>query len=223
MKILSLVSILSLQAPKLVSEFANDELMVISPLEDVNLNAKFIKCEIDSLSYVLALICKDSVGGEFFDTLDDGLLSGESNVDNEEIEEICGFLTDCRKCVVAPENLSGVNSQQIKAMLNLLSKNFDFDLVNLNGEKISLEGNLSGFDELENFDGAVIFTHDKNSEFKGGNYFAAAAKLKDGAELEIKTKFGNVTATFALDPALKGTIAFLGAKGLKYGFELLKK
>lgn len=224
MKILSFASILSLQSPNLVKDFANDELLVISPLDDPKLsNAKFIKCEIGSLAFVLALACKDSVGGEFFDELDDGFLSGESNVDSEEIEEICGFLTDCQKCVVAPENLVGKNEKQIKAMLNLLSSEFDFELIDLDGNKIELNGELSELDDLDNFDGAIIFTHNKNNDFKGGEYFMAAAKIKNEQNCDIKTKFGSINATFELDNNIKGTVAFLGGENLKYGFETFKK
>ena len=224
MKILSFASLLSLQSPNLVKEFANDEIFVISPLDDPNLpNAKFIKCEIGSLSFVLALACKDSVGGKFFDELDDGFLSGESNVDSEEIEEICGFLTDCQKCIIAPENLQGTNSDQIKAMLNLLSNEFDFELIDLDGNKIELEGKLDELNDLDNFDGAIVFTHNKNAEFKGGAYFMAAAKIKDGQNCEIKTKFGSLKSEFRLDNDLKGTVAFLGGENLKYGFEIFKK
>lgn len=223
MKIVSLATLLSLQSPKLVKDFENDEILVISPLDDLNLkNAKFIKCEIGSLSYVLALACKDSIGGDFFDELDDGLLSGESNIDSEEIEVICAYLTDCEKCVISPELLEGKNSEQIKAMLDLLSKEFDFKLIDLEGNDLSLSGELKEFDELNNYDGAVIFTHDKNNTFEGGAYFMTASKIKDGQTLNLKTKFGNVTTTFTFNDTLKGTVGLLGGENLKYGFEVLK-
>ena len=72
MKILSLASKLSLQSPKLVDKFKNDEIMVISPLDD-SINAKFIKGEIGAMSYVLALIGLEfGFDGEFWNDLDEG-------------------------------------------------------------------------------------------------------------------------------------------------------
>lgn len=224
MKIVSLATLLSFQAPELVNKYENEEFLVVSPLVDDKLkNAKFIKCEVDSLSYVLAFACMYSVGGEFFDDLDEGELGGESNVDSEEIEELCGYFTDCSKCIVSNENFRGANSSQIKAMLNLLSQKLDFDIVNLDDEKIELEGELSEFDELEPFNGAVLFTHNKCDEFRGGEYFSMAAKIRQGDSFNLTIQDKNIQASFVLDKNLKGTIGFLGADNLEYGFEVFKK
>lgn len=55
----------------------------ISCLEDKNLKAKFYKCEIASLSFVLALLCKLSDEGQFCD-LDEGYLSAESCLERKK-------------------------------------------------------------------------------------------------------------------------------------------
>ena len=84
MKILSLASKLSLQSPMLVDKFKSDEIMVISPLDD-SINAKFIKCEIGAISYALALIGLEfGFDGKFWNELDEGELSGESNIGEED-------------------------------------------------------------------------------------------------------------------------------------------
>ena len=103
MKILSLASKLSLQSPKLIDKFKNDEIMVISPLDD-SINANFIKCEIGAISYALALIGLEfGFGGEFWDGLDCGELSGESNIGEEELPSICEFIKNCDICVISDE------------------------------------------------------------------------------------------------------------------------
>ncbi|AHE94938.1 TPA: hypothetical protein RPW15_001326 [Campylobacter fetus subsp. venerealis] len=220
MKVLSLASILSFQAPNLLETFKNDDILVISPLDD-DINAKFVKCEIGSLSYVLALICKDLFDDEFFDSLDEGYLSGESNVGEEELPSICDFIKNCRVIIVSPEVLNSINSQQIRAMLNLLSSSFGIRIINLNGYDLNLDGVLNEFDELSNFDGAVIFTHSKFNEFRGGEYFKVAAKLRDGDSITVKTIKKDVKTQFRLDKNIKGTVGFLGSDGLDYSYEIL--
>lgn len=220
MKILSLATILSFQSPNLANVYKDDEILVISPLKDALANAKFIKCEIGAVSYALALICKNLLDDEFFDDLDEGYLSGESNIGEEEIPEICEFIENTKVCVVSDEIFS-TNGSQTKQMLNLLSMKFGFDIVDLSGEKISLNGELNELSELESFDGGVVFTHPKFDEFRGGMYFAMAAKIKDGAKVSLKTSQKELEATFSLDKNMQGTVAFLGNSDLKYGFEVV--
>lgn len=221
MKILSLASLLSLQSPNLLSKFKNDELLVISPLED-EIDANFVKCEIGSISYVLALIAKNLLNNDFFNELDEGFLSGESNVGEEELPNICEFVKNISFCIVSDEILRQKNHEQIAEILNLLSKKFGFEVINLDGKKLSLNGKLKELEELENFDGAVIFTHFKNDEFKGGEYFKIAAKLKNNDEVIVKTPQKDIKTTFYLDKSLKGTVGFLGNKDLQYNFCIAK-
>ncbi len=229
MKIISLASLLSLQAPHFVAGHAGDEFFVVSPLEDAALeasvkNARFVKCEIGSLPYVLASAAKVALEGEFWEDLDEGELEGESNVDKEEIEELCAAFTDAEFCVVGEEAWEGANAGFARETLRLLCEFYGVKAVGVDGEPFDLSGGkLAPLKELGNFDGAVVFTHPGASEFRGGAYFAAAAKLADGAQIAVKTRWGAVNATFKLDHALKGTIAFLGDSNLKYGFEPLKR
>ena len=91
MKVLSLASILSLQAPNLVKIYENDEILTISANDDDAINGEFIKCEIGAQGYVLAMLCAKFDEREYFANLDIGFLSGESNVGEEEIDEIYEF------------------------------------------------------------------------------------------------------------------------------------
>ena len=97
-------------------------------------------------------------------------------------------------------------------------------IINLKGEKLNL--NLHEFDELkelEIYDGAVVFKHDKDDKFTGGNYFCMIAKIKDGDEVIIKTANLEVKKKFVLDPNLKGTIARLGLSDFNgYNYEVAR-
>ena len=133
MKIISFATLLSAQTSKFIARHKDDEVFVVSPLDDEVLfsaikNHHFLKYEIDTLGFVLALVCARVL--EFpeieFPKIDEGYLSGESNASEEEIQTLCEFFSSCDGIIVAPENFSGANSANIAFMLNALSKKFDF-------------------------------------------------------------------------------------------------
>lgn len=225
MKILSLATLLSAQTTKFLDRHENDEVFVLSPLDDDALFARvknhhFLKYEIDTLGYVLALVSARILGD--FGEIDEGYLSGESNAGLEEIDELCEFLKDCDGIIVAPENFSGANSANIAYMLNALSKACGFDIIGINGKVFDMSFAPSKMDELElggDFNGASVFCMSaKSSSLKGSAMFAAASKLKDGANVVVRTKNGEITTTFTLDRTLKGTTGILTAPNLEYQF-----
>ena len=225
MKILNLASILTLQAPNLAQIYANDEILTISANDDELENSEFIKCEIGAQGYVLAMLCAKFDESEYFSNLDIGFLSGESNVGEEEIDEIYDFLSEC-KVVIVDENLlnSHGDAKNIESFLAILQDKFKFEIINLKNEKITPNlSKLSELKELEIYDGAVVFKHDKDDKFVGGNYFCMVAKIKDGDEVMIKTKNLEVCKKFELNANLKGTIALLGLQNPQgYNYEVAK-
>lgn len=224
MKIFNITPNLSFQNPDLAAKFHNASFLTLSPMEDEKLqNNIFVKCEISSEAYVLMMIaseiCKD------LENEDIGFLSGESSVGEEEIEEIIEFLKDA-DLIIADENMLNFHKDKdnIKALLNLIASNFNLKIIDSAGNKLDFNSaNLGELKELDNFDGAVVYKHTKDDEFKGGNYFKIVSKVKDGELVTIKSKNLNITKTFKFDKNLKGTIAFLGVKNLdNYAFEVVK-
>ena len=224
MKIFNITPNLSFQNPDLAAKFHNASFLTLSPMEDEKLqNNIFVKCEISSEAYVLMMIaseiCKD------LENEDIGFLSGESSVGEEEIEEIVDFLKDAN-FIIADENMLNFHKDKdnIKALLNLIASNFNLKIIDSAGNKLDFNSaNLGELKELDNFDGAVVYKHTKDDEFKGGNYFKIVSKVKDGELVTIKSKNLNITKTFKFDKNLKGTIAFLGVKNLdNYAFEVVK-
>lgn len=61
-----------------------------------------IRCEIGSISYVLALLCKYTLNLDdgYFGSLDEGFLSGECNVGEEEFEELGEWLKDAQNIII---------------------------------------------------------------------------------------------------------------------------
>ena len=227
MKILSFATLLSAQTSKFIARHKDDEVFVVSPLDDEVLfsaikNHHFLKYEIDTLGFVLALVCARVL--EFpeieFPEIDQGYLSGESNASEEEIQTLCEFFSSCDGIIVAPENFSGANSANIAFMLNALSKKFGFCVIGINGKPYPLNAPLK-MSELEDgadFNGASVFClPSQNVALKGSAMFAMASKLKNGA----KTLIDGIEATFELDSRLKGTTGLFFAPNAKYEFKKL--
>ncbi|MCI6344447.1 MAG: hypothetical protein MR769_07165 [Campylobacter sp.] len=227
MKILSFATLLSAQTSKFITRHKDDEVFVVSPLDDELLfsaikNHHFLKYEIDTLGFVLALVCARVL--EFpeieFPEIDQGYLSGESNASEEEIQTLCEFFSSCDGIIVAPENFSGANSANIAFMLNALSKKFDFCVVGINGKPYELNApeKMSELEEGADFNGASVFCLPAEQvALKGSAMFATASKLKNGAKVVID----GIEATFELDSTLKGTTGLFFAPNAKYEFKKL--
>ena len=227
MKILSFATLLSAQTSKFIARHKDDEVFVVSPLDDEVLfsaikNHHFLKYEIDTLGFVLALVCARVL--EFpeieFPEIDQGYLSGESNASEEEIQTLCEFFSSCDGIIVAPENFSGANSANIAFMLGTLSKKFGFCVIGINGKPYELNAPLkmSELEEGADFNGASVFCLPaENVALKGSAMFAMASKLKNGAKVVIN----GIEATFELDSTLKGTTGLFFAPNAKYEFKKL--
>ena len=227
MKIISFATLLSAQTSKFIARHKDDEVFVVSPLDDELLfsaikNHHFLKYEIDTLGFVLALVCARVL--EFpeieFPKIDEGYLSGESNASEEEIQTLCEFFSSCDGIIVAPENFSGANSANIAFMLDALSKKFDFCVIGINGKPYELNAPLkmSELEEGADFNGASVFCLPAEQvALKGSAMFAMASKLKNGAKVVIN----GIEATFELDSRLKGTTGLFFAPNAKYEFKKL--
>lgn len=237
-KTLSLASLLCEQNPQLAELVKQNEFLYISCFEDKILGAEnLVRCEIGSASYVLALLCKHSLDAakfdeqtrEYFDELDEGYLSGECNVGEEEFEQIAEFLNGCENIVIDSSFLAHADAKNIFEFLRILGKN----VVLADGEQgeFKTNGKLTPLKEPESFDGSVVFFMDETDgsnlsgevkELIGSASFAAAAKVKDGDIVSVQAKGVEAKAKFKLEPQMKGTVALCRAKFGGYAFKLAK-
>ena len=229
MKILNFAPLLRLQSPGLTEGFKHAKILSVSPLQDPYLESELIKCEIGAQNFVLALICASFCDEPYFAELDLEYLNGESNVGEEEIEQIAEFLRGGCDALLIDDALikTHPDAENIKAFLSLIAAEFGVKILNLRGEQMELAAphavNLSPLKEPMNFDGAVVFKHDADERLIGGRYFCMVAKIKGGDRVRIKTPHLNLEKEFILDEELKGTIALLGSGGQGFGgynFEL---
>lgn len=230
-KTLSMASLLSVQNPNLAERLKQNEFLYISCFEDQILgNENLIRCEIGAISYVLALICKYCAEGlnltpkarEYLSELDEGFLSGESSVGEEEFEAIAQFLGNAKNIIIDSTFFTHPDSKLIFEFLNLL----DLNVVLADGEakEVETSGNLTELKELESFDGSVVFgLVGESGELVGSASFAAAAKIKDGDEVSIKARDLDITRKFRLDGLMKGTVGIFNDANVDgYNFKVAK-
>ncbi len=236
-KTLSLASLLCEQNPQLAKQIKQNEFLYISCFEDKILGAEnLVRCEIGSASYVLALLCKYSLDAakfdkqtrEYFEGLDEGYLSGECNVGEEEFEQIAEFLEECENIVIDSSFLAHADAKNIFEFLQMLGKN----VVLADGAQgeFKTDGKLTPLKEPESFDGSVVFfmveadgakLSREGKELIGSASFAAAAKVKDGDIASVQAKGVEIRAKFRLEPQMKGTVALCRAKFSGYAFKLV--
>jgi len=221
-KSLSIANLLSLSDKNLAKKIKEHEFKYISCFEDNELGGEnLIRCEIGSISYVLALLCKyaNLVQNDFFDELDDGLISGECNVGEEEFEELGEWIKDVKNVIIDDSLFAHPDKEAIFWLLEILGKNVV--LAGGNVKEFTAGGEVGELRELDNFDGAVVYLNKNASdEIVGGVQFGIVAKARDGETLNLKAKDFSMRAKFRLDPALKGTVAIVGTQEFEgYAFK----
>lgn len=213
MNILNLTSMINFENKSLLDKFKNEQILTISPFKEQNIpNSKNIKCEIASLTFVLAMILQKIVQTPYFQELDTAFLSGESSIGEEEIDEMYEFILNCKYVIVDDNFLNFyIDNENLISFLSIFSEKTGAIILNQNGKTINLEYKTpKELKDLQIYDGTVIYKHNMDDKFVGGPYFAMAAKIKDGDLVEIICKNKKFTKKFTLDAKQKGTIALFG-------------
>lgn len=216
------------------------ELIYMSAQEDLSLKKtalKHIKYEAGSEGGVLALIAKTLLDDaqipqdvkNYLDELDDGYLSAESNVGEEEMEEIKKIMTQSALSLLFGRDLYYHPDVDLIAALTALISRFKplrvsvLDDIELRAKPKTLLP--PPINELKSFDGTIVYFYDSgeiNPKLYGSSQFAIAAKLKDGDEVLIETSNSVYESLFSIDTNMRGTIAVLGARKSGYRYEAVK-
>jgi len=168
---------------------------------------------------VIALLAKeltydlvDDKTKEFFDDMDDGYLYSESNFDEFDIENIKKSLEDKNELVLGKDVLSHPRKENILKLANLLK------LVNFDINETIDSNDLEEIDELDTFDGSVVYVCDgENDEIIVSKQFKIANKINsdkilvDGKEKAVKE-----------DENLKGVFGIIFDKNEEYPFKRVK-
>jgi len=188
----------------------------------LKLDLNFIKYEIASEEAIILLLLyyftlgKNKEFDNFLSSLDIGYLSAESNVSEEEFEDLKA-LCDGKKNVallISKDVFLHKNAKNIKALLAKLDEFKIFDLILPEG--INLESSSLAKDcEVFSYDGTVLYSGAKSfvkNTLFAGESFARLAKIKDKDKINICFEDSQVPADFVLDTTLKGTIAFYSSQ-----------
>lgn len=208
-KALCFLDMLSLKNRVLCEKIRGDNIN-ISCLEDKKLCARFYKCEIASISFVLALLCKLRNNAKF-GSLDEGYLSAESCFGEEEALEILDFLEHAKWLIIDANLKFHKDFENIKYFLNFLSKEFNLKIIDSKEEKQDFtDAKFDELKELDNYDGLVLFSaKTENKLLQCSKQFLQIAKCEDQQVVEISAKDLNFKTKLCLDENLQGTIGFL--------------
>lgn len=207
------------------------KLVYLSTMEDAVLtpiSTFFSRYEVGSEEGVLALLAKSfllhaalpSDDRAYFEDLDEGYVSAESNIGEEEIEEIEALYAKATSVVLAigddlirhacAENIArfaGLIANYGKAKLLLPTQRVE-DL------SMATESPLEAICELASFDGIIVYEcpiqgMQEESQLIGSSQFQMAAKVQHNDLIQVVIGQTVYPRTFVRDDSLKGVIALL--------------
>jgi NADH-quinone oxidoreductase subunit F len=229
-------SMLSLDDKKLFEDIKDSRIALLSVLEDLPLMGKvefFSRYEAGSEEGVVAILAKEllkdteipSRDKQYFDELDEGYISAETNIGEEEVEELHSMIQEATSPIIIFGKDIFLNSriENISKFINLISKYSGIEVKCLGTLKQTDDGSLEEVEELDSFDGAVIFEYNSNEDnnlLVGSPQFGVAAKVQDGQMVVVE----NQNREFKLDKKLKGTIALMAneVNENSYRFKVVK-
>jgi NADH-quinone oxidoreductase subunit F len=217
------------------------KLIYFSPMEDLLLHdkaAQYIKYEAGSEAGVLALLAKtllnckklESNVANYIDGLDEGYLSAESNVGEEEIAKSATIFYESDLTLLLGDDLkTHPDAYVIASLIALIKKFFYFHVSMVDASELEVKNDFllpPIIEEISSFDGTVVYFYPQdveNEKLLGSSQFAMAAKIQDKDEIIINVKSGEYKKIFEVSDKLKGTIAILGLKEPKgYRYEVAK-
>lgn len=229
-KTLSLANILSLSNEIMAKNILQNDYKYISYLSDPILGEEnHIRCEIGSINYILALLGAFKFKGEkYFDDLDIGYLSGESNLGEEEIQVLFDWIDNKDNPLKNIIIDSSFYSHKDRDLIFTLLKKFDLNIILADSNYIDLniKYELKEPTEPDVFDGTVVYfyTSKQTTNIRANSSWLAVAKVSDGDLITLKSNDGYcIKATVELDNSIKGTVALMAVDNLSgYNFKLVK-
>lgn len=208
---------------------------LLSPFELKDERLEFFgKYEVGSEEGVLALLLefcskkRDDKLEDFLNSLDIGYISAECNIGEEEVQEFALMAKDKALHVVICEDLEfHEKSQNIAKLLSMLAHFCQCKIVyevlekDIKGDLVTIADEI---DEIESFDGAVVYFTKECDGLVGSSQFALSNRLQDGKMVLVKTKKDEQKVRFTISKELKGTIGLLHINSVRnaYAYEVTK-
>lgn len=229
-------TMLSKDSLELLEKIKNSKIALISVMEDTSImdNVSFFsQYEAGSEEGVVAILAKELLSRatlpqdiqKYFDELDEGYVSAETNIGEEEVEELHVMLQGAKSPMIVFGKDVFLNSriENISKFINLISKYSNIEVMCLGKLKSDETANLEDVEELKSFDGTVVFEYnarEENTFLVGSAQFGVAAKVQDGQQIVVQ----NQNREFKLNKKLKGTIALMANEMIEdsYRFKVAK-
>ena len=199
----------------------DSKIALVSVLEDLPLMKNvilFSKYEAGSEEGVMAILTKillaktdlpKEIKG-YFESLDEGYISAETNIGEDEIEELCAKIKNASNplIVFGKDLFLNPRSDNISKFINIIDNFTNIELKCL-GELNSKELHVEEIQEIRSFDGAVVFEYNSSANkalLVGSAQFGITAKIKDKDLVSVL----NQDREFRLDKRLKGNYCYDG-------------
>ena len=209
---------------------------LLAPIEDDGFE-NFIKYEVGTEEGVLALLCaalyEDSEDyKQLFSELDEGYISAESNVGEEEAAHLASWLKkEPSVWVLGAEWEFHPRAKTIAKWIGLINAILPMQVV-IVGVQAQMAASKNPLlpdseIELESYDGTVVYACKaqdtwESSALIASSSFATAAKAKDGSQVQIQTPWGEELRHLHVKDAMKGTIALLPFVTVPSGYRYAK-
>lgn len=221
-------SLLSRNASAAVSKMQaclNDgaKLIYLHTMEDPIFTPKshfFSRYEVGSEEGVLALLAKNLLlhvtlpVSNYFDGLDEGYLSAESNVGEEEMETISALFQESQGTLIwlGEDIVKHPRYEQCVRLAKIVASYTHAVVYGVDERGISLEA-LEEVAPLKSYDGTVVYRclqkENESALLIGSAQFEIAAKVHHGDALRVNMDKEVYACTFVRDDSLKGTVALL--------------
>lgn len=215
-------AMLSLDDKKLLEKIKDSKVVLVSVMEDTSFMDSvelFCQYEAGSEEGVVAILTKEILSDtdlpqnikDYFENLDEGYISAETNIGEEEVEELHLMIQDASNPLIifGKDIFLNPRVKNISRLISLIKEYSDIEIKCLSElKKDTLH--IEEIEELKSFDGVVVFEHnlDQGRDLLiGSAQFARAAKVKNGQKIVIE----NQNREFRLDSKLKGTIALMAS------------
>lgn len=197
----------------------------------------FSRYEVGSEEGVLALLAKALLVDktlsfelkEYFESLDEGYLSAESNLGEEEIEEIQALYAKSKGTLLwlGDDILTHPRAENCLRLAHSIATHTQ--AIVYGGDKTRVDTHwIEPVAPLKSFDGTVVCVcgkkENENAVLIGSAQFKVAAKIEDKALIDVSLCDEVYACTFVQDDSLKGTIALLPleTKSRRYPYGVAK-
>lgn len=217
----------------LLADMKDSKVVYLFTMEDQALmgqTAFFSRYEVGSEEGIFALLTKSFLANtpmpqtlrDYFEALDEGYLSAESNLGEEEIEEIEALYDEAKSVLIVLGNDLIVHPQadNIARFAGIIANHAQKTKLFVSGasspsiQDKTTSSVLDDVEDLKSFDGVVVYQcpavkDDENDLLFGSAQFQMAAKVQPNETVNVIINQEAHPRTFVRDDRLKGVIALM--------------